>query len=172
MNYLYAATLVLPLGALAGAPVFAADWTLETVQDKATYQTVAVLHQESANSIGDEYAMKEVQPRLEFRCLPDTDPSIQVRIDWKRFISSFNTEVQFAADDKDAITVKLGVDRSNKITSTRDDADNAKIIAYLDGQSALTLTVTPYSEVPVSVSYTIDGLDEKLAELGSSCGGQ
>ncbi|MCB1842429.1 MAG: hypothetical protein KDI09_05655, partial [Halioglobus sp.] len=121
--------------------------------------------------IGDEYAAKEVHPSLEFRCLPDVDASIWVRINWKRFISSFNTEVQFAADDKEAITVKLGVDRSNKITSTSDDADNTTIIDYLDGQSALTLTVTPYSEVPVSVNYTVDGLGDKLAELRSSCGG-
>ncbi|MEQ8206863.1 MAG: hypothetical protein RIA65_11850, partial [Woeseia sp.] len=158
MKYLLATLLAAPVFAFAGNPGAADAWTLETLQDKATYQTVAVLHQESSNTIGDEYAMKEVQPRLEFRCVPNTDPAIKVRIDWRRFISSFNTEVQFAADDKDPITVKLGVDRSNKITHTSDTADDAALIDYLSNQSSLKVTVTPYSEVPVSVNYVLEGL--------------
>ncbi len=165
------AALAVPALALAGAPGYAADWTLETVQDKASYQTVAVLHQDSAATISDEYGMKEVHPRLEFRCVPNGDGAINVRIDWRRFISSFNTEVQFAADDKSAITVKLGVDRSNKITATNSAEDNTVLIDYLSGHSVLDVTVTPYSEVPVSVQYELDGFDGKLADLKTTCGG-
>lgn len=171
MKRTIAAILAVPALALAGAPGYAADWTLETVQDKATYQTVVVLHQDSAATISDEYAMKDVHPRLEFRCVPDGDGTINVRIDWRRFISSFNTEVQFAADDKGAITVKLGVDRSNKITSTNNADDNTTLIDYLSGHSNLDVTVTPYSEVPVSVQYKLDGFDDQLAELKTTCGG-
>ncbi len=170
MKYLFATLLAAPVFAIAGNPGDADQWTLEMLQDKATYQTVAVLHQESSNTIGDEYAMKQVHPRLEFRCEPNSGPGIKVRIDWRRFISSFNTEVQFAADDKDPVTVKLGVDRSNKITHTSDAADDAMLIEYLRQQSALKVTVTPYSEVPVSVNYVLDGLAGQLAALGESCG--
>ena len=171
MKGFMAAVLAVPVLALAGAPGHAAEWTLESLQDKATYQTVAVLHQESAATISDEYGMKEVHPRLEFRCVPNGDGAIKVRIDWRRFISSFNTEVQFAADDKSAITVKLGVDRSNKITSTSSADDDAAILDYLAGHTALELTVTPYSEVPVSVQYDLGGLDAQLAKLRATCGG-
>lgn len=158
--------------ALAAAPaIAAAGWTLETVQDKATWQNVTVLHQASTGTISDEYGMKEVNPRLEFRCVPMSGDGVGVRIDWQRFISSFNTEVQFAADEREPLTVSMGVDRSNKITSTRDGADDEKLVNYLDGAATLEITVTPYSEVPVSVQYPLDDFAAQLAALREACGG-
>ncbi|MDZ7643051.1 MAG: hypothetical protein U5K76_01705 [Woeseiaceae bacterium] len=159
-----ALTLLLPHGAS-----LAADWTLETIQDPATYQALAVLHQESAGTIGDEYGKKAVRPRLEFRCAPGSGEQVAVRIDWRRFISSFNTEVTFAADDAEPLTLSLGVDRSNRITATRKDGDDAALIEYLSGADALTVTVTPYSDVPVSVDYDLAALTGRLAELRDAC---
>lgn len=161
--------VLLPALSIAGAPGGAAEWTLETLQDKTTYQNVTVLHQASADSISDEYGMKEVQPRLEFRCVPMSGSGIDVRIDWQRFISSFNTEITFEADNAEATTWTFGVDRSNKITQAKGEADKAAIMKYLGGSSSLAVTVTPYSEVAVTVSYTLDGFDARLAELQEAC---
>lgn len=171
MNKQAIVALLIPALSLAGAPGSAADWTIESMQDKATYQNVTVMHQASADPISDEYGMKEVQPILEFRCVPMSGTGIDVRIDWQRFISSFNTEITFAADNADAATWTFGVDRSNKITSAKSDADKAAIMDYLSGSSSLAVTVTPYSEVPVTVSYSLDGFDDKLAELEQACSG-
>jgi hypothetical protein len=164
--------VALSTGASYAVPADDVGFTLETLRDAATYQNVAVLHQESLQSINDEYRMHEVNPRLEFRCAPGGDGPIEVRIDWRRFISSFNTEAQFAADDAEAITVKLGVDRSNKITMTRDRVDDQRVIQYLSGRSALTITVTPYSEVPVSVHYNLESLADALLRLQDKCSSQ
>jgi hypothetical protein len=167
-----ALAVVLGTGASYAAPAVEAGFTLETLRDAATYQNVAVLHQESTQSISDEYRMKEVRPRLEFRCSPGGNGPIEVRIDWRRFISSFNTEVKFAADDAEAITVKLGVDRSNKITMTRDRVDDQRVIQYLSGRSGLTITVTPYSEAPVSAHYDLESLADALLRLQDKCSDQ
>lgn len=164
---LVAPLLVLTASAYAGADGSA--WVLETTMDPATYQPVAVLHQASGNSIGDEYRSKEVSPRLEFRCVPGAGEDVKVRIDWQRFISSFNTEVTFATDEAEPLTVKLGVDRSNKITMTKGAEDDAALLDYLSGGDALAVTVTPYSEVPVTVHYSLAGIDEELAKLEASC---
>jgi hypothetical protein len=144
-------------------------WKLETVVDPSSYQNVSTLSQASQQSISDEYGVKEVQPRLEFRCIPGSEETIAMRIDWQRFISSFNTEVTFVADDSQPLTLKLGVDRSNKITLARDAADVTTLIAALKEHQSLRVNVTPYSEAPVDVSYEIGDLAQALARLEASC---
>lgn len=161
----FLATAIISTAAVADT----ASWTLEEVVDPSSYQPVAVLWQESATSISDEYGMKEVTPRLEFRCQPGGDGTIHVRIDWRRFISSFNTEVRFKADNSDAVTVTLGVDRSNKVTLTKSSDDDLAVLDYMDGHERLDVTVTPYSEVPVSVSFVIGELADGLRRLSNSC---
>jgi len=140
--------------AAAAALPAAADWNVSTGTDAASYQAVTVLSQAAAGTIPDEYRSKEVR----------------TRIDWGRFISSFNTEVIFAVDGRDPVTLTLGVDRSNKITSTKVEAEDDALLGYLDGGSTLTVTVTPYSEVPVSVDFDLAGFGEGLDELRAACG--
>lgn len=156
--------------AAAAALPAAADWNVSTGTDPASYQAVTVLSQAAAGTIPDEYRSKEVRPVLEFRCVPGGNGPVRTRIDWGRFISSFNTEVIFAVDGRDPVTLTLGVDRSNKITSTKVEAEDDALLGYLDGGSTLTVTVTPYSEVPVSVDFDLAGFGEGLDELRAACG--
>lgn len=146
-----------------------AVWKLETAVDPASYQNVSTLSQASQQSISDEYGVKQVQPRLEFRCIPGGEVTIDMRIDWQRFISSFNVEVTFVADDGEPLTLKLGVDRSNKITLARDAADVSSLIAALQDHQLLRVGVTPYSEAPVDVTYEIGDLAEAMVRLEASC---
>ncbi|NNE61903.1 MAG: hypothetical protein HKN35_13490, partial [Woeseia sp.] len=104
-----------------------------------------------------------------FYCTPGSASAVSVRINWLRFISSFNTEVTFLADDQEPLTLKLGVDRSNKVTATRAAEDDKAIIAALSGQQMLLIRVTPYSEAPVEVKFDLDELDAGLAKLRQAC---
>ncbi|MGB5579257.1 MAG: hypothetical protein WBM68_01715 [Woeseia sp.] len=144
-------------------------WLLESSIDKATYQPVATMSQSSLASISDEYGAKEVHPRLEFYCEPNGDTTIRARIDWQRFISSFNTEVTFDTADGDSLTLKLGVDKSNKITSTRNADDVSALIGALHSSDSLTIHVTPYSEAPVSVDLQTSGFLKALEQLQANC---
>ena len=63
---------------------------------------------------------------------------VSVRIDWRRFISSFNTEVGFKADGGKTLWQKWGVDQSNKITLSKSAADSQSLVDYLSGGSSST----------------------------------
>jgi hypothetical protein len=143
-------------------------WVLAVGEDAASYEVVASLQQESANTIKDEYATKDINPRLAFRCAPG-NPEISVRIDWRRFISSFNSEVGFKADDSKTLWQKWGVDQSNKITLSKSTADSQSLVGYLTGGSSLQVEVSPYSEPPVTVEYDLAGLSAALEALRAEC---
>ena len=63
-----------------------------------------------------------------------------------------------------------GVDNTNKITSAKSQSDSDALLDYLSGGNSLKVTVTPYSESEVTVSFALDGLEGRLAELKSECG--
>lgn len=143
-------------------------WVLAVGEDAASYEVVTSLQQESANTIKDEYATKDINPQLAFRCTPG-NPEISVHIDWRRFISSFNTEVGFKADDGKTLWQKWGVDQSNKITLSKSAADTQSLIDYLSAGSRLQVEVSPYSEPPLTVEYDLTGLPAALDALRADC---
>lgn len=143
-------------------------WVLAVGEDAASYEVVASLQQESANTIKDEYATKDINPQLAFRCAPG-NPQISIRIDWRRFISSFNTEVGFKVDDNKTLWQKWGVDQSNKITVSKSATDSQSLVDYLSGGSSLQVEVSPYSEPPVTVEYDLTALPEALDALRAEC---
>ena len=119
------------------------------------------LSQVSKDAILDEYATKEVHPRLEFVC---EWGETTFRIDWGRFISSFSTEVGFGVDGGEATWIKLSVDSSNKRTIGK-ASDAARLIELIGGGETLNVEVAPYSEPSVSVSFDLDSFAESLSEL-------
>lgn len=145
------------------------NWTLAVGQDAKSYQTIASLAQDSTDAIPDEYARNEVRPQLSFRCVPGAGGGISIRVDWRRFISSFNTEVGFKVDDKALLLVNWGVDKSNEITMPRATADSREVIDYLQGGTALQVEVIPYSGSLVTVNYDISGIDAALDGLREEC---
>lgn len=162
------ASLIVLSGAALAADL-PGNWALEVTQDTRTYETFAVLAQGSTQTIADEYASKQVRPQLEFRCVPGSGVSIAVRLDWRRFISSFNTEVGFKVDDKELMLVNWGVDRSNRITMPRGESDTRELIEYLSGGERLQVEVIPYSESLITIEYDIAGIDAGLAALEGKC---
>ncbi len=137
-------------------------------EDPSSYAVIASLQQDSANTIKDEYASKEVKPQLAFRCVPG-NAEITARIDWRRFISSFNTEVGFKVDGGKFLWLKWGVDQSNRITLSKAASDSQMLIDHLAGGSELLVEVSPYSEPPVTVQYDLAGLSQALEALRMEC---
>lgn len=144
------------------------NWVLEIGEDPSSYAVVASVQQESASTIKDEYATKDVSPQLSFRCLPG-NPEITARIDWKRFISSFNTEVGFKVDGDKFLWLKWGVDQSNRVTLSKSASDSQALIERLAGGAELLVEVSPYSEPPVTVTFDLAGLSQALDALRKEC---
>lgn len=144
------------------------SWVLTLGEDSSSYEVVALLQQDSANTIKDEYATKDVVPQLMLRCVPG-DPTITARIDWQRFISSFNTEVGFKVDDGKTLWLKWGVDRSNKITVSPSADDSRSLVKHLQEGKSLRVEVSPYSEPPVAAEYDLTGFAKGLKALLKEC---
>jgi hypothetical protein len=161
------ATAAALLCAAAVADGLGANWTLDVAD--IDYRSTASLTQDSRETIADEYATKEVNPQLAFRCYPDEGNNVYVSIDWRRFISAFNTEVGFKVDDKELILINWGVDRSEKVTSPRSGDDVQELLDYFSGGGDLKIEIIPYSEGLVTVSYDITGLDVALDALRKNC---
>ncbi len=155
--------------AFAQATDLEGSWVLTGGEDPSSYEVVASLQQGSADTIKDEYATKDVVPQLMLRCAPG-DPTITARIDWQRFISSFNTEVGFKVDDGKTLWLKWGVDRSNKITLSPSADDSRNLIEHLKEGKSLQVEVAPYSEPPVTVDYDLTGFANGLDALLKECG--
>ena len=160
------------LAALAGCAVAeetndAPAWTLG-VDDSITWETVRVLAQASPDTIADEYATKQVHPVLSFRCT-EGDGTLSMQIDWRRFVSSFNTEAGFQVDEGQRDWVKLGVDDSNRITLSRSAADVDALVASLGTGQNLNVEIAPYSEPSVFVNFDLTGFDAALEKLKAEC---
>jgi len=143
-------------------------WTLTVGEDPSSYEVVASLQQDSANTIKDEYATRDVVPRLSLRCAPG-NPQVTARIDWQRFISSFNTEVGFKVDGGKTLWLKWGVDRTNKITTSKSADDSMTLVEHLADGRKLRVEVTPYSESPVTVDFDLTGFASGLEGLLKEC---
>ena len=163
------------LALILGNGIAAADddnhWPLEVGKDPDSYEEVLFVSRLSQSAIQDESARKDVFPRLMFQCNAGQGSGIDAKIDWQRFISSFNTEISFKVDNKDRLWLKFGVDRSNKITAAKSPADGGALIDYLSDGELLTVGVTPYSESAVSVIFELAGFIDSIAALHLECGG-
>lgn len=145
------------------------DWPIVSTIDPASYIEVRSLVLEAENGISDEYATKEVRPVLEFRCEPRSDASLRTLVDWRRFISSFNTDLTFRSDGGEPLVLKFGVDRSNKITASREAGDDELLLEMLEGATSLEVSVTPYAEASVAVHFDVAGLRDGLKLLREAC---
>lgn len=145
------------------------SWSLESVEDMDTFDSIISLQQKSADSILDEYGKIKIHPVFEFRCAAGSDTAVAFRIDWRRFISSFNTEVGFRVDGGKVLWLKLGVDRSNKVTLSKSAADVGKLISRLSDGDIVEVEVAPYSEPSVFVRFDLSSFGDGLSELKKTC---
>ena len=168
MMRLAALLLAATAATFAQSAELAGRWTLTVGEDPSSYEVVASLQQDSANTIKDEYATRDVVPRLSLRCVP-RNTQVTARIDWQRFISSFNIEVGFKVDDGKTLWLKWGVDRSNKITQSRSADDSKTLVEHLADGKTLQVEVTPYSASPVTIDFDLTGFADGLEGLHKEC---
>lgn len=168
-NSVLSALLMLsPSIAVAESEQLDDNWVLMIGDNPSNYEVVTSVSKQSENTIKNEYATNDVRPELAFRCVPGNE-AITVQIDWRRFISSFNTEVGFSVDGGAVLWQKWGVDRSNKTTMSRSEGDSRALIGRLAGASELTVEVAPYSGSPLTVHFDLAGYSRALDALSEAC---
>jgi len=154
--------LVLPAITWAGESA----WNIEAGEGE--FGAVATLSQDAANTIKDESFSKDVTPRLSFSC-SQGDTAVLASIDWRRFISSFSTEIGIKVDDGKFTWVKWKMDGSEKVTISPSADDTKKLVELLSSGERLRVEISPYSEGPVEVQFDLNGLAVGLIELEKTC---
>jgi len=168
MRNVFVLLVALPALAWADAPGPDSRWNLETVEDSSGYGSVVALHQDSSKTIKDEAASGDVTPRLEFRCTPG-NVTVTARMDWKRFISSFSTEVGFKVDGGRFTWLKWKMDQSEHVTLSPSVADSQQLIDTLKAGNELLVEVSPYSQGPETAAFHLNGLSAALDALVGEC---
>lgn len=143
-------------------------WSVRDREDPAGYRRLVSLEQESQDAIRDETATKEVNPLLALQCTPG-NTEVSISIDWRRFISSFNTEVGFKVDGGKMLWQKWGVDATNQITSSKSASDARSLLAALTAGRELLVDISPYSESPLQVRFNLEGLPQGVEDLAIAC---
>ena len=162
MRKLISCLLVLPAITWAGESA----WKIEASEGE--FETVVSLSQDAANTIKDESFSKDVTPRLSFSC-SQGDTAVIASIDWRRFISSFSTEIGIKVDDGKFTWVKWKMDGSEKVTISPSADDTKKLVELLSSGERLRVEISPYSEGPVEVQFDLNGLAVGLIELEKTC---
>ena len=152
---------LVPLVLLATPVAWGGEWKLEDGEELS-------VSRDAGNTIKDESWSKDVTPRMQFACAPGGE--IIASIDWRRFISSFNTEVGFKVDGGKFTWLKWKVDGTEKVTISPSASDTQTLLDAVGNGSELLVDVTPYSESPVTVTFDLAGLADRLAELKAGCG--
>ena len=143
-------------------------WTLG-VDEEVTWESVQVLSQTSADSIADENGNDGARPTISLRCTAGDSTTLELRIDWQRFISSFNTEAGFKIDDGKRNWFDFRVDDSNRITIARRASDVGTLIDALNEGSQLSVEIIPYSENATRVTFDLNGFTAGLESLRGAC---
>lgn len=149
--------------AFAGGEDLDSRWTLYEAND------VVSLRQDSLLTIKDENAEKDIYPELIFLCTPG-DATVTARMDWHRFLGTYNIELGFKIDTGRFKWLKWKIDQNNTIATSPSSTDSQKLITLLEAGEKLLVEVTPYSASPVSVEYDLTGIVAEMAALRDRCG--
>lgn len=161
----------IPLALLASCAIASDNdslWQLGS-DEEITWETVHVLSQMSTDAVTDENGSGGAQPRLSLRCTAGDATTMELRIDWQRFISSFNTEAGFQIDGGKRDWIDFRVDESNRITIARRASDVAALLGQLEQGGRLNVEIIPYSESAIDVSFDLGGFAAGLDALRGAC---
>lgn len=151
----------------AGLAAASEAWVYVDHRDEPGNEHLVFIAQTADEAIPDESRRSEVTPEIHVRC---EQAGLIVRIDWGRFISSFNTELGFRVDDGKRSWRKWKVDSSNRETFSPSHQDSTTLIDLLRNGERLNVEVTPYSEAPLEVNFSLAGFSEQVDRLIGNCG--
>jgi len=109
---------------------------------------------------------QEVRPRLWLRCLENTTAFL---VDWEVFLNTEGIPVTYRVDKEAAQTRTWSVSTDHKSVGLWYGGSSIPFINRLIGKETLLVRVTPYGENPVTATFNIQGLEEKIGPLREAC---
>jgi len=165
------AVLVLMVAANVTASVVKIDqfWTFyESIDRMSDEKNVGVV-QPSQSQISDSLGVNSVIPEFSIVCTPYRTNRVLLWIDWKRFITTSDTEVTLRVDDKKAMTYRWETDKTSTSTYTRSSAHTDRLINYMTGGKTLLAAVSPYGSSRVIAEFDLSTLDRAIEAVMPIC---
>ena len=130
---------------------------------------VALLSNTSEASINNLEHSEKVFPELSLYC-EEGSPNISIKINWKRYISSFNkTEIGIKIDGKNYTWLSFNLDKTGQISFQDPSTHSNELIKKFKKIKKLAVEIEPYSEPPINVYFNLSGFASHLENLKSIC---
>ena len=110
---------------------------------------------------------KRTQPKLILRCSENVTSAYLV---YNVFLGSDTTEVTTRTDSDRALTWNWNISSDHNAVGLWEGDTAIPFIKTMLGKERLVVRLTPYSESPVTVSFTLNGLNSVVASVGETCG--
>lgn len=125
---------------------------------------VGILDADAAVPVGP---YKRSQPKLILRCSENVTSAYLV---YNVFLGSDEMEVTTRTDSDRALTWNWNISNDHNAVGLWEGGTAIPFIKTMLGKERLVVRLTPYSESPVTVSFTLNGLDSVVASVGDTCG--
>ena len=130
---------------------------------------IAELINTAESSIDNSDYSEKVYPELSIYCEED-NPNISIKINWKRYISSFNrTEIGISLDSKNYSWLSFNLDKTGQISFQNPGTHSNELINKFKKITKLAVEIEPYSEPPINVYFNLSGFASHLEKLKSIC---
>ena len=104
------------------------------------------------------------------RSILSGSPNISIKINWKRYISSFNkTEIGIKIDGKNYTWLSFNLDKTGQISFQNPSTHSNELINKFKKITKLAVEIEPYSEPPINVYFNLSGFASHLENLKSIC---
>lgn len=141
-------------------------WTLREnsspIDDSKT--VVGTLEADETVSVGP---YKRTRPLLVVRCSENVTSAYFV---YDVFLGSNEMEATTRADADKAVTDVWSISTDHKAVGMWDGSTSIPFLKRMAGKSRLVVRLTPYSELPVTVSFSLDGLNAVATSVAKTCG--
>ena len=130
---------------------------------------IAELTNIAESSIDNSDYSEKVYPELSIYCEED-NPNISIKINWKRYISSFNrTEIGIKVDGKNYSWLSFNLDKTGQISFQNPSTRSNELVNKFKNITKLAIEIEPYSEPAVNVYFDLSGFASHLEKLEKLC---
>ena len=130
---------------------------------------VALLRNTSESSINNLDHSEKVFPELSLYC-EHGNPNISIKINWKRYISSFNkTEIGIKFNGKNYTWLSFNLDKTGQISFQNPSTRSNELVNKFKNITKLAVEIEPYSEPAINVYFDLSGFASHLKKLENIC---
>lgn len=143
------------------------SWTKTTSVSPVDDSTTVLLRQTADTPVQSRFSLRSSKPELFIRCMENTTALF---IDYGFYLTIGELRVTSRVDKEPARTLQWRTSTDHEAVGLWRGGSSIPFIKSLIGKEQLFVRLTPWGEAPVSTTFSLVGLDEKIGEVAEACG--